>query len=222
MTFTPKAVIFDWDGVIIDSSDQHKRAWETMAAEHNLPLPDDHFERSFGLRNETIIPTILKWATDPVEAARLADIKEETYRALVRAEGTEPLPGVVDLLTALRDQGIHRVVGSSTPRGNLDCCMDITGLRDFFEGSISGDDVENGKPNPEVFLKAAALVDTDPADALVFEDAFAGIKAAVAGGIPVIGVATTHAIDSLHEANAAVHRLTEIALEDGVLSINRA
>lgn len=190
-----------------------------MGERYNLPLPEGHFEKGFGKRNEEIIPEILGWATERSEIQRLADLKEETYRELIRTEGIEPLPGVRTFLAALKSAGIHAVVGSSTPRGNLDVAMEIMNLHSFFVDAVSGDDVTHGKPDPEVFVSGAAKVGCAPSEGLVLEDAFVGIAAAKAGGIPVIGVATTHPIEALHEADAAVHSLTQLAVIDGCIQI---
>lgn len=205
-------VIFDWDGVIVDSSSAHERSWELLAEEESQELPEGHFKRGFGRRNETIIPEILQWTQDVAEVRRLADRKETLYRELIAAEGLKPLPGVRALLEELESAKIPRVVGSSTPRGNLDAGIAATGLGEFFGGYVSGDDVTNGKPDPEVFLKAAALLEIDPATCLVFEDATFGIEAARSAGMKAVGVATTNPAARLKEAGAhlVIQRMTEI------------
>jgi beta-phosphoglucomutase-like phosphatase (HAD superfamily) len=87
------AAIFDWDGVVIDSSSQHEKSWELLAAEIGKPLPAGHFKRGFGKKNEVIIPELLAWSHDPEEIQRLGDRKEELYRELVRQGGMTILPG---------------------------------------------------------------------------------------------------------------------------------
>ncbi|TSA36686.1 MAG: HAD family phosphatase [Verrucomicrobiaceae bacterium] len=205
-----KGVIFDWDGVVIDSSAQHERSWELLSAEIKKPLPDGHFTASFGKKNQEIIPNLLRWADDPTEIARLGDRKEELYRELVREQGVRVLPGARELLTALRDAGIPRSVGSSTPRSNLDAIFAATGLGELFDEVVCGDDVINGKPAPDVFLLAAKKLGLAPADCIVIEDAHVGIAAAHAAGMKVLAVATTHPLDELAVADAAVVTLEEI------------
>ena len=189
-------VLFDWDGVVIDSSSEHERAWELLAAERGFPLPEGHFKAGFGKRNEVIIPA-LGWAHDPLEVRELACIKEELYRSLVAAKGVKILPGVRELLQALKEEGIPRSVASSTPKGNLDALFALTGLDALFDAVVCGDDVTHGKPDPEVFLKAASLLGLPPERCIVIEDAYAGIEAGRRAGMPVIGVATTHTVASL-------------------------
>jgi len=209
----PFAILFDWDGVVIDSREQHASSWDRLAERKNLPLPDGHFEKGFGMRNESIIPDVLGWATDPAEVAALAFEKEETYRELVREVGIEPLPGVREFLKILKASGIPTAVGSSTPRSNIDCSLEITGIADYFGGIVAAEDVSNGKPDPEVFLNGAKLLGFDPKSCIVLEDAQVGIDAARAGGMHVIGVATTHPAESLKDVDAVVHRLDELSIE---------
>ncbi len=208
-------VLFDWDGVVIDSSSQHERSWDLLAAERGLSLPEGHFKAGFGKKNEVIIPA-LGWGSDPHLVKVLADRKEELYRELVAAEGVVVLPGARELLLALKEAGIPRAVGSSTPRGNLDALFAATGLDAFFDAVVCGTDVTHGKPDPEVFLKGAALLGLAPQRCIVIEDAFAGIEAARRGGMKVVGVATTNPLASLIECgdcDLSVESLIEVSPE---------
>ena len=210
---TPWGAIFDWDGVIIDSSRHHEKSWELLAREEGLPLPPDAFRLGFGRKNQIIIPEIYKWATDPAEIERLGNRKEELYRELMANDHLEPLPGVREWLEALRAAGIPCAVGSSTPRANLNAAMARLGISEFFSTIVSAEDVTLGKPNPEVFLKAAARIGRAPECCVVFEDALAGIEAARAGGMRVVGIATTHPPEELTRADLAVHRMDELSVE---------
>ncbi|MDD5350317.1 MAG: HAD-IA family hydrolase [Chthoniobacteraceae bacterium] len=209
---SPWGALFDWDGVIIDSSRHHEKSWELLAKEEGLPLPPDAFRLGFGRKNQIIIPEIYHWSNDPVEIERLGRRKEELYRELMAADALEPLPGVRAWLETLRDAGIPRAVGSSTPRANLDAAMGRLGLGGLFDAIVSAEDVTLGKPNPEVFLKAAARIGCRPERCVVFEDALAGIAAARAGGMRVIGIATTHPVAELGEADLAVRGMAELDL----------
>ncbi len=206
------AILFDWDGVVIDSAREHERAWELLASERGLPLPEGHFKAGFGKRNEVIIPS-LGWADDPAVVQELADRKEELYRSLVSIEGVTVLPGAKELLAALREEGIPRAVGSSTPRGNLEAIFAVTGLGKMFDAVVCGCDVTHGKPDPEVFLKGASLLGVEPSQCIVIEDAFAGIEAARRAGMFVVGVATTHPLEELSVCDLAVPSLAEVTPE---------
>jgi len=204
-----RAVIFDWDGVVVDSSAHHERSWEILAAKRRLPLPADHFKRGFGKKNNVIIPD-LGWAKEPADVEALAHEKEEIYRSLVREKGIEPLPGVRELLAALRAENIPCAIASSTERANLDLPIDLMGLREFFTVIVSGEEVVHGKPDPAVFLLAAERLGIKPADCVVIEDALVGIEAAKRAGMPVLAVATTNPIEALSSADAAVSGLMDI------------
>jgi len=194
-------VLFDFDGVIADSSRQHLESWERLAAERGLPLPEGHFQRSFGMRNIQIITELLGWASHIPDAQRLGDEKEAIYRDIIRAEGITALPGVRALLDDLRANAIPCAIGSSTPRANLDCALEMLGLRAHFAQMVASEDVTHGKPDPEVFLKAAAVLGLPASRAVVIEDAHVGIEAAHRGGMRVVAVATTHPADSLRDAD---------------------
>ena len=202
--------LFDWDGVVVDSSMAHKKAWEQLASAESLPLPEDHFKRGFGKKNNTIIPDILGWSKESVEIKRLSDRKEVLYRQVVQDMGIKALPGVLDLLNFFQDQSIPCCVGSSTDRLNIETIMDIIGVRSYFSGIVSAEDVNHGKPDPEVFLIAAERIGRKPECCVVFEDAVYGIEAGKSGGMKVVGVATSHPIEELHQADIAVECLSEL------------
>jgi HAD superfamily hydrolase (TIGR01509 family) len=206
--------LFDWDGVIIDSSKHHEVSWERLAREAGRPLPEGHFKKGFGRKNEFIIPEILGWTRDAAEILRLSLRKEELYRTVVADRGLDPLPGVRTWLERLRDAGVPCAIGSSTHRANIDLSLGLIGLAEFFSAIVTAEDVSHGKPDPEVFLTAAARLDRLPERCVVFEDALVGIEAAHAGGMRVVAVATTHPLAQLTAADRAVRRLDELTPSD--------
>jgi HAD superfamily hydrolase (TIGR01509 family) len=207
--------IFDWDGVIIDSAKQHKESWERLAAEEKRPLPPDHFKQSFGRKNEAIIPELFGWTRDPAEIRRMSLRKEALYRELVVEQGTAPLPGVREFLQRLSEAGVPCAVGSSTHRANIDTHFRITGIAPFFSAIVTAEDVTVGKPDPQVFLLAAARIAREPRRCLVFEDAFVGLQAARAGGMKTVAVASTNPAASLAPwADRVVNRLDELSIAE--------
>ena len=208
-----KGAIFDWDGVVIDSSAHHEKSWEALAAEEKLTLPPDHFVRGFGMVNRVIIPNLLKWTSDEAEITRLGERKEELYREIVQREGLQPLPGVRTLLENLKAADIRCAIGSSTPRSNLETILPMLGLEEFFTAIVTGDDVKHGKPDPEVFLLAAEKIGCAPAESVVFEDAHVGIEAALAGKFTTVAVATTNPINQLGKAHLAVESLESVSIK---------
>lgn len=207
------AAIFDWDGVIIDSSRQHEASWHQIAKELGRELPDGFFKKSFGMKNEKIIPELLQWATDPAEVSKIARRKEAIYREHIKKNGIEALPGVHDLLEQLRAASIPCAIGSSSARENITCIIDALGVAKYFSTIVCGEDVHRGKPDPEVFQLAGARLGVAPDKCVVFEDAHVGLEAARRASMKVVGVATTHPAESLSDANLVVHRLTEVTMD---------
>jgi len=204
--------IFDWDGVIIDSSSYHQESWERLAKKENRSLPDNYFRKSFGMRNESIIPEVLKWTEDENEIKRLSYLKEEFYREIILERGISPLPGVKKFLDMLCINNIPCAIGSSTPRSNITTVLRILDFSKYFQAMITAEDVNQGKPDPQVFLLAAQKLNLPPEACVVFEDAHVGIMAAKAGGMKVIAVATTNPPSELKTADLVVKRLDELSL----------
>lgn len=209
MTF---GAIFDWDGVIIDSSRYHEESWELLAKQENRALPQGYFAQAFGKRNETIIPEVLGWTREKQEITRLADRKEKMYRGLISNRGIAALPGVKPFLEMLRVHKIPCCVGSSTPRLNITLVLKQLGFNRYFQDIVAAEDVSRGKPDPEVFLKAARTLQVSPEQCIVFEDALVGIRAAKAGGMKVVAVSTTHPFSELREADLVTDRLDQLSM----------
>lgn len=208
-------VIFDWDGVVIDSSRQHEESWDLLAEEEGLPLFEGHFKIGFGKRNELIIREILEWTSDPMEVARLGDRKEVLYREIIQRDGIAMLPGVDDFVKALMKEGVPYAIGSSTPRENIESVLSYMDREDWFRHMVAAADVQRGKPDPEVFLKAAAEVGLKPEECIVFEDSLSGIEAGKSGGMKVVALTTTNDRETLEDspADLIVDSFHEVGLD---------
>jgi beta-phosphoglucomutase family hydrolase len=203
-------VIFDMDGVLVDSSQTHYQAWSQLGALHGRPFSQDLFERTFGMHNTQIMPLWLGAETSEEKLQLLADEKEELYRALAR-ESIAPLDGVTELVHGLVAAGARLAVGSSGPYANVSLILEILGLRDCFHALSTGDDVSHGKPHPEVFLKAAERLQLSPNRCVVIEDAPQGIEAARAAGMAVIAVTSSRPADLL-PADIVVDSLARLTI----------
>lgn len=210
MTDTIRAVIWDLDGVIIDSGEAHRKAWHKLAQEEHIPFTDEQFWSTFGWRNDAIIPTFYG-KVSPERLKDLGDRKEAYFREFVR-DIAEPLPGSIELLSGLHNAGYKQGLGSSTPIANIDLISELLGLQRFLDVLISGETVPRGKPAPDLFLKVAAQLAVAPAHCLVIEDAVAGIEAAKAGGMYTIAVAGARALPELRTANLMVKNLTQVSV----------
>lgn len=198
-----KGVIFDMDGVIIDSLPYHIEAWKQFGKLHNLGLSDEDVRRDFGRRNREILSGIFKRELSEEEIQAFDNEKEALYREL-HSKHIKPAPGLMDFLKDLREKGIKTAIGSSAPPLNMKFVMDSLGLYPFIDGYAHAGMVEKGKPDPEIFLKSAELIGIPPENCVVFEDSLPGIEAGLRAGMKVIAVATTHREDELHMANAVI------------------
>ncbi len=206
-----QAVIWDLDGVIIDSADEHRQAWQRLAREEGVTFTDADFWATFGKRNDDIIFTI--WGPLPAEQLKaLADRKEAYFRELIRERAT-PLPGAMELMRGLHEAGFTQALASSTPIENIQLISKVLGLERYLSAFVSGETVARGKPAPDIFLEAAKELHTDPSRCLVIEDAVAGVQAAHAAGIRCIAVAGNRDLPGLREAELIVKSLTEVDVE---------
>jgi beta-phosphoglucomutase len=183
----PSAVIWDVDGTLVDTAELHFQAWSALCRDLKQPFTRADFTATFGLRNPEIIHQLFGDQYSEAEIAALGDRKEELYRAAAR-QGVRLLPGVRALLEGLHAAGYRQAVGSSAPRANLDLILRLTDTQRFFAAVVSMEDTQRGKPDPQVFLVAAAKVGVPPERCLVMEDAVAGVRAAKAGGMKCIAV----------------------------------
>jgi HAD superfamily hydrolase (TIGR01509 family) len=195
-------VIFDWDGVVINSATLHKKSWEILADELNLTLPTNHFKLGFGKKNEIIIPKILQWSQSQTDIIKWGKRKEEIYRDLGKIEGIPILKGMREFLDSLKSKKIPCVIGTSTEKENLSLAFSQLNIGHYFQGSICSDDVSQGKPDPEVFQKAAKIIEQKPENCVVLEDSTHGIEAAKTGGMKALGILTTKQESELFKSGA--------------------
>ena len=208
-TMPPRGVIFDLDGVIVDSSNFHFGAWQRWAREIGIieEVDEAWFREHHGKRNDAII-TVTLGPLPETELEALAARKEEYYRKLARGK-LEPLPGVAKFVEALRRDEWLLAIGTSTPRENLEMVLDAMPFRGAFAATVCGPEVEHGKPAPDIFLRAAELLELPPERCIVVEDAPSGVAAAHAGGFACLAVATTRPRELLSEAELLLDSLEE-------------
>jgi beta-phosphoglucomutase-like phosphatase (HAD superfamily) len=195
------AVIFDMDGVLLDSGVHHRDAWRLLLEDIGVAPPPGFWRHTIGRPAEEAESLLLDRRLEPAEAAALARRKREHYTRLA-ARGMLPVAGAPAFVAMLVSLGVPRAVATSATRADVDAMLTDIGVRAHFDVVVSADDVQWGKPNPEVYLRAAAGLGRPPAGCLVFEDAVVGVHAARNAGMRVIGVTTAHTARELLAAGA--------------------
>ena len=188
-----RAVLWDMDGTLLDSADYHWLSWQEALAGRDLDLTRERFLTTFGRRNDAVLRDLFGEDFPDEEIVRIADVKEARYRELVRAGGVEPLPGVREWLARPKADGWRHAVASSAPALNIATILEALDLVEAFDAVAGQEDVERGKPDPQIFLVAAARLGVPPARCVVVEDAPAGVEAAHRAGMRAIGVGPRHA-----------------------------
>lgn len=196
-----RAVIFDVDGVLVDSYDAHFRSWRDVLRERGLDMTEAEFAQTFGRTSREIIRRFWGDAVDDATARAIDDRKEALYRQMVR-EAFPAMEGAVALIDALRAAGFMLAVGSSAPPENVLLSLDGLGRRDAFAAVVTGRDVTRGKPDPQVFLLGAERLGVAPGHCAVIEDAPAGVRAAAAAGMTSVALLGTARRETLLEAGA--------------------
>jgi beta-phosphoglucomutase family hydrolase len=192
------AVIFDMDGVIVDNHKYHLLAWEQFCLKHSFPCVISTFSAQyFGKSNHEILNALSGQILTSDIALKLGEEKEEVYRKLYRNE-IKPLNGLVELLKKLKSDNKLVAIASSAPISKIDFVLDSLSIRLYFDVIVDVSMVKNSKPDPEIYLKAADLLNVNPSKCLVFEDSHSGIKAALSAGMNVIAIATTHKKEELN------------------------
>jgi len=202
---TRQGILWDLDGVLVDTGEFHFQAWSQVLPEYGIPFTRESFQATFGMNNARILSALLGQTPAPERLAEISDRKEELFRQTIR-DRARPLPGVRVWLERLKATGARQAIASSAPPANINALIDELGLRPYFAAIVSGFDLP-GKPDPAVFLEAARLIGVPTERCVVVEDAIAGIGAAKRAGMKCIAVTTTSPAHALKGADVIVERL---------------
>lgn len=206
-------VIFDMDGVLIDSGAAHWESWRIVAEEDGVDFTEEAFWATFGMVSDVIVARY--WGanppTDPAEIAAIVDRKETAFRESV-ATHTTPIAGAVDFIRYLAERGVKIAVGSSAPRENVEHILRWLGVRELFgDRVVAGDEVKNGKPAPEIFLTAAKKLGVPAENCVVIDDAKNGVDAGAASGATTVGFFSAgHSLDEYGNASVVVRSFDEL------------
>jgi beta-phosphoglucomutase len=210
----PKAVLFDMDGVLIDSYRAHFESWLRVAREHSRDYTEAQFAAGFGRTSREVIAE--QWQREPLSDERIAEIdrrKEALFREIISGD-FPAMDGAVELIESLVRAGFRVAVGSSGPAANVRLAIERLGVGRLLSATVTGDDVKRGKPDPQVFLIAAERMSVPPSRCVVVEDAPVGVEAARRGGMHVVGLASTgRTVEQLRAADLVVKSLREVSPE---------
>ncbi len=205
-----KACIFDMDGVIIHSADFHFEAWRKLAKERGIVLEEQLKPLLNGLDRESSLEIVLnKESLKLNEEEKLALIEKKNnwyLQSIANLKQKDLLKGALPFLKECRSRNIKIALGSRSRNARF--ILEKTEILSYFDAVVDGNQVKRFKPNPEVFLKGAALIGVEPNEAVVFEDSVSGMKAARSGGFFCVGIGDSekfpeanHVIDGLHQMN---------------------
>lgn len=202
------AFIFDLDGVIVDTAKFHFLAWQNLAKKVDIHFTEKENEQLKGVSRVKSLEKILAWGNKTISEERfqnLMDDKNKDYLSYVhKMTKDDILPGVIDFLKVVKSKG-HPVALGTASKNSL-TILKAVGLTNMFDAIVDGNKVTKAKPDPEVFLKAADLLNTPPEDCIVFEDSIAGVKAANTGNMLSIGIGEKSV---LNEADHCFKNFTE-------------
>ena len=211
----PKVLIFDMDGTLTDNMDFHHRAWMKFIEQKKLNIDAETFERDY--HNGTLIEVMARFfphLTTEEELRKVGNEKEALYRDTY-GHLLQPIAGLHSFLKEVQKKNIPIGLATMGDQNNLEMTLKQLEITSYFHSTTGGDQVEKGKPHPEIFLTAAKKLGIAPKDCLAFEDTASGIQAAQAVGMKVVGVATQFSVEKLLDLGcvAGIHDFTEIQLE---------
>jgi beta-phosphoglucomutase len=207
-----KACIFDLDGVIVDTAKYHFLAWKRLAEQLGITFTEEDNERLKGVSRMASLDIILeigKKKLDESSKLKYATLKNNWYIEYInKMTPDEILPGCIQFIKELRNAGVRIALGSASK--NTPLILERVGIRELFDAVADGNNISKAKPDPEVFLKAAEMLDIEPSDCVVFEDAVAGVQAALNAGMRCIGIGSPKV---LTKAQYVVPGLSDMNLE---------
>ena len=204
-----RAVLWDMDGVLIVSADVHYESWTRVLGDYGLTMSREQFGETFGMNNHGLLRWLYGPQLSPQQVDEIAERKEALYRQLIRGRA-QPLPGAREWLGRLAREGWRQAVASSGPMANIAAILNELDVWPAFDLVLTGAHLARSKPDPAIFMQAAAGLGVTPARCVVVEDARVGIEAARRAGMHALGVTTTHRAEELRAADLVVDRLDQL------------
>ena len=208
-----RAVIWDMDGVIVDTAAFHLKAWQEVFKKRGVKFSEADFKKSFGQRNDAIIRNALGSELAHKELVSISAAKEASFRKKIAGK-IKPLPGVIKLINALKERDFKMALASSAPVQNIRLLLTTLDIYRYFRVIVSDKDVAEGKPSPQAFLLATQRLGVEPENCIVIEDAVAGVEAAKRGGMKSLAITNTHPQQKLAKADIIVDTLKKVSASD--------
>lgn len=199
----PAGVIFDMDGVLVNSNPYHLRKWAEFLDQHRIPYnPDDLPSQVLGPRSDAVIRLFLGSRLSDGEVSRLVEEVEERFRRVFQPHA-KPLPGLAELVAELHDGGVPMAVASSAIAKNVEFMVNVLGFRPYFRCLVTSEDVTHPKPHPEIYLKTAEKLGLLPSLCVAFEDSYVGVESAKRAGMKCVAVASSFSLEELRQKTQA-------------------
>lgn len=198
------------DGTMVDNATYHMNAWKKFAEKYGLILSDEDYEKKLsGKKNNAALEIVLNRELTSNEVDRYSEEKESLYRELYANEVKE-VSGLTLLIQKIQRSGKKLAMATTSPKKNRDLVLTAINLTPAFEVIFGGEDVNKGKPDPEIYIKTATKLNVIPKSCLVFEDTPVGVAAGKNAGMSVVGVLNSHTKEDLSQADYFINDFTEL------------
>ena len=208
MTMVPRGVLWDMDGVLVDSAEYHFHSWRQTLAALGVLITREDFRNTFGRNNDETLKMLLGSIEVDADPESIYEAKEAAFRWSIRGQ-LSPMPGVVQWLERFRKRDVKQAIASSAPMENIEAIVHELSISHYFTRLVAGQELPS-KPDPDIFLEAARLIGAPPERCVVFEDSISGVLAAKRAGMRCIAVTTSHTEKELQAADIVVDSLSSL------------
>lgn len=207
----PRAVIFDMDGTLVATTEADYKAWERIFNDHGRPLSFEDYYPLLGKKSHDVVHDVLGIKDE--RSVEVLSWKMKYFEEIVEEKGIEVLPFAFDFLRLLKDHDILLGLATSSRQAKMKLVLEQSGLAPFFDICVTGEMVDKGKPNPDIFLLTAEKLGVSPVECIVVEDAIHGVSAALAAGMKCIAIVSTHTREEINHANLVIDTYAELTKE---------
>ncbi|UCF64795.1 MAG: HAD family phosphatase [bacterium] len=208
------AVIFDMDGVIVDSNPYHRIALKKFCEQHGYQLSDEYLKgKIFGRTNADWLGELFQGKLTDIQIRDFEEEKEQLFREIFTPH-IKPVKGLIEFLHHLRDHQVPCAIATSAPKSNVDFVLNKIRIAEFFQIIIHGNMIKKSKPHPEIYQKTIEMMRFPPWCNIVFEDSLSGVESASRAGCKVVGITTTHSRQELSHTNMVIDDFEQLSLKE--------